>query len=539
MAIVGHIEELPSEMLYEISTTYRMGCVELYGARQHRARVFGYGVARLMAMTCKTMQRAVEPCRLEPLNRHWLLEYSKYWYAWFATVGDRPLRKEHIRWRGNHATGLCRDANKNWLASPMTLPFEADTIAPVLIGAVVFARKWDQLSCLVPQPLSLGMISASMANNLSLLVDIAGRPGMEHVTDDARMAYLGTRGPTQRVDQLMLAVTKIARTVAEHEQLSQLFCRFNDYNPIERFSRAVEEGADLAFLRATWTRLNVGKIMAIPHVRSLWGKLISSNAPVEVYEWMNTTVCPLEELYHHTGHVLLYHIGKGEYCSVPRTQDGRYSLMAHVGEETPLEAIEWLCAHGQSIDVVCGGCKLGLVGMAMQNGNLPVVHWALARTTHLSLASIGRIHAFSFSASELWLLYDYAVTHTKRAATVKLAHDHGRFGDLCKWLIHGAAVSPAVLEFVIARVLPDARLTPDDREYLLGCIPAAIIKHGRESADPVVLLKTALSAWAWAPGSQWALREGLLGGLQHNATELTRRERAAVDDFLTTITTKK
>jgi hypothetical protein len=68
----------------------------------------------------------------------------------------------------------------------------------------------------------------------------------------------------------------------------------------------------------------------------------------------------------------------------------------------------------------------------------------MARTPHLGLCPKYQppLNASSFSASELWLLYDYAMKKSPRTTT-PFADDRS-LAHIRSWLVRGAAVAPAV-----------------------------------------------------------------------------------------------
>jgi hypothetical protein len=252
-------------------------------------------------------------------------------------------------------------------------------IAPLLVEAMVFARHWSGLQLLVQHPLSLDdgepyppLLYAS------LLVDIAGGPDMEHIIDNVRLSFLRGFHPETRDERLRMAYAEIAQTVDEHEKLAWLVYQFPGYRrfylPVDRLSNALYGGAKLPFLRAMWTHLHNGKAPATHDGMSpadglrLWRSLIGSSSPVAVYEWINTSVYPLDALYKRTD--LFTHVHATEHervCMASPSHDGKYSLMCNLHTGTPLEAIEWLHTHTGKRLTLCA-VSVGSVSLAMRCG---------------------------------------------------------------------------------------------------------------------------------------------------------------------------
>jgi hypothetical protein len=209
------LDALPSDMLFEIATTYRIGRVD-FDMHRLQSAAFGHGVGRLMAMTCKTMQQAVTHC-IQPLNGHPLGRFVALWYAWFVTVGDRPLLREHLLFKSNvrgiaTPVGLCPDAARNWLASPAQL-VDTEWAVPLMISAVVYARRWDRLPLLLYSPYSLAAREGYTIVMASHLVDIpAGRPDTEHIAREKRLAYTQEKASPHLMSMLAAAFREIATT---------------------------------------------------------------------------------------------------------------------------------------------------------------------------------------------------------------------------------------------------------------------------------------------------------------------------------------
>ena len=553
------LEWLPSEMLYEIATAYRMPCISLYH-RRLRADAFGHGVARLMAMTCKTMQQVVGRC-ISPLNGHPIGAFVIYWYAWFATIGDRPLLREHLLFerqgRGAEVAvvGLRPDADRHWLASSRRL-VDSERVASFLIDATVYAQCWDMLALLVPPPYSLGKHMGAAVFMASLLVDIPGRPGMRHITDDARLDYVRVHW-NDRPRDLITAFSYVAETPSAVDGLCRLAIVGIETDSqrmlntmMGYFSAALMAHASLPLLSAIWTRLQLGKLMrdASPPARtmsgtSIWMDLVRSAAGAPVYEWFHKSVYPCDDIIAHINGLPRASHTVPAACSKCLARTNASSLLVYIGPNTPIDAIKWMQARGQSVDDACPGCGTGLFANAMRYGNLPVARWAIAHTRDLGLPAkiIGAlIHADSFTMREIEQIYEYAMEQATKAGPTVIPLRH--FGD---WIEGSASVSPTAMDFIITRMVPDPRLAAppatgtlfdlvDGPASMLFSAMIGVVIEGT-SADPVGLLTPALSAWLKLVNdgpSQRRLRERLVAGVSTSSTKFSRREKAAVLDCI-------
>jgi hypothetical protein len=510
------LEWLPSEMLCEIATTYRLGTRGL--GRQRQCPIdFGYGVARLMAMTCKTMQRAVGHC-IQDRDEFTRERLSVEWYVWFATVGDRPLLYAHLVFDSGSATpdipvGLCRDAGRHWLASNMRLDDRARWIVPTLLDAMVRARCWDRLSLFVQPPASLAQVTdISQVFRASLLVDIPGRPGVEHITDDARLAYVKQEQAPDFFAVLLTAFGRIALTPTEVDGLCRLVLGAGDALGIEDmmrlFAAVLTTSTSLSLVSTAWTCLSLGKRMkdASPGERRyygtfLWRDLVSSGADAPFYEWLHTSVYPVDATSPYVAaatHCGL--VGDLGCVKSPIGLDTR-AFLVHLGPTTPLSAVEWMRAHGQTVDFACPVCGFGLFAHTLASGNLPIARWAIANTRHLGIQFRDHrtlVHASGFSTSELERLYTYAMEQA-----TKVGPGSGFLRNFCDWIEVGASMSLTAMNFIIERIVPDPRLSAPGAPLVFVHGPASMLFSAMvgvvlyaASDYAVRLLTSALVAWS-------------------------------------------